>query len=149
MILTDLCQELKNWFERSKFVGQFEIKNGIITSLNDGDMGLLTDQYFRIIGSVFNDGVHQHPATDLVDETFEGAVWGMGIPKAVLDLAAEIEAWQNKYGSVDSQAMSPYNSESFGGYSYSKSKGGVSDGSVDATTWQGAFRSRLNQWRKI
>lgn len=147
-MLTELCQELKNWFEISKHVGSFKIENGTIISVNDGDIGLLDNQYFRIIGSVFNDGVHKNPADDLIDETFDGAVWCLGIPKEVISLSEDIEEWQNKYGGIDSEAMSPFVSESFGGYSYSKSDGG-SSGKTSSTTWQGAFSSRLNRWRKI
>jgi hypothetical protein len=85
----------------------------------------------------------------LTDEVFDGAIWLMAIPKDVLILSEEIDAWIEKYGGVDSVAMSPYNSESFGGYSYSKSGGGSSDGTSKAGTWQGAFATRLNEWRKI
>ena len=52
-MLTELCQELKNWFEREIHVGTFTIEGGQLT-----DCSFLQDgQYYRIIGSVFNDGV--------------------------------------------------------------------------------------------
>lgn len=148
MMITQVCQYLKNWFERATYTGSFEIRDGIITSFNDGDMGLLDGQYFRIIGSVFNDGVHKKgDETDVLDdETFTGAVWAMGVPKAVIALAAEIEVWQAKYGSIDSEAMSPFSSESFGGYSYTKSSG---SGNSDGAAWQSTFSARLAPWRKI
>ena len=149
MMLTELCHELNNYFERSKYIGKFEIKDGVITSLDDGNMGLLDGQYFRVIGSVFNDGVHQYPPEDLKDESFDGAVWTMAVPPEFLTLAEDIDKWQAMYGAVDSEAMSPFTSESFGGYSYSKSGGGTSDSTSNAGTWQGTFASRLNKWRKI
>lgn len=149
MMLTELCHELKNWFEREKYLGEFVIREGVLIPKDDDTIKIQTNQYFRIIGSVFNDGVHQFPASDLIDEEFEGAVWTLAIPKEVITLAEEIEAWQNKYGGIDSEAMSPFASESFGGYSYSKSGGGASDGTSNAGTWQGTFASRLNNWRKI
>lgn len=150
-MITQVCQYLKNWFDRAKFYGKFEIKDGRITSFNDGDMDLVKDQYFRIIGSVFNDGVHQKNESDVLrDEVFEGSVWAMGVPQVVISLVADIEAWQEKYGSTDSQAMSPFSSESFGGYSYSKSGGGASDGgSGSSGTWQSTFAAQLAPWRKI
>jgi glycosyltransferase involved in cell wall biosynthesis len=43
---------------------------------------------------------------------------------------------------------SPYSSESFGGYSYSKASGTDNHGN-DVTSWQSKFASRLNHWRKI
>lgn len=142
-MLTELCQELHNWFDRERLTGTFTIEGGNITApfLVDG-------QYFRIIGSLFNDGVWQYGAGGLTDETFDGAVWSMAIPKAVLDLAEEIDAWNAKYGGVEGVAMSPFTSESFGGYSYSKTSSGSSV-SAQAATWQQMFARRLNRWRKL
>ena len=141
-MLTELCQELRNWFDRDlpKWFGQFQIENRalVLDGLQDG-------QYFRIVGSVFNDGVHQYPATDLVDETFTGAIWAMAVPPAVVALASDISAWQEQYGAT---TVSPYTSESFGGYSYSKASGGSGAGG-STPTWQSTFAARLNRWRKI
>ena len=141
-MLTEICQELRNWFDISRHSGTFTIENGNI----DADF-LHSGQYFRIMGSIFNDGVHQYPATDLHDETFTGAVWALAIPKPVIELAEDISAWREKYEAADSAALSPYNSESFGGYSYAKSGSSLSGGSD--VSWRGAFRSRLNIWRKL
>lgn len=151
MMLTEICQYLKNWFDRdqAKYYGNFTISDGNI-SFADKEMDLIDGQYIRIIGSLLNDGVHLYPDTDMKDEQFKGAVWSMAVPPDFISMANEISAWQEKYGSIDSVAMSPYNSESFGGYSYSKSGGGSSEGGgSDAGTWKGAFASRLNPWRKI
>ena len=146
-MLTELCKEINNWFETDKYFGTFEIKDGVIT----GDYSLQDNQYFRIVGSVFNDGVYQYGEDlDLTDETFNGAVWAMAIPRDVIALAIDVKDWCDRYMTVDSPAMSPYNSESFGGYSYSKNSNGSSSGNVDLSgTWQGAFADRLNHWRKI
>ena len=146
-MLTELCQELRNWFDLERHNGTFTIEGGSITA-----PFLLSGQYFRVVGSVFNDGVHcfGDENDELTDETFDGAVWALGIPKAVLDLSREIDEWCNKYADVNSAAMSPFTSESFGGYSYSKSGGASTSGNAgDGATWQGTFRSRLNMWRKI
>lgn len=144
-MLTELCQELRNWFEREKHTGTFTIQDGNIAA----DF-LVPGQYFRIIGSIFSDGVHQYPASDLLDETFEGAVWTLAIPPHIVGLSEEIDAWRAKYEAVDSAAMSPFSSESFGGYSYSKSgTGSASGGGTTGGSWQTAFASKLNAWRKI
>ena len=149
-MLSEVCREIRNWFDKSRYIGDFVIANGTITSRNDGTMGLQDGQYFRIIGSVFNDGIYQYPATDLHDESFEGAVWALAIPKEIIDLSNDIDAWVAKYATVDSVNMSPYNSESFGGYSYSKSGGGSSSDSAHPSgTWKTVFADRLNRWRKI
>lgn len=149
-ILTELCQELRNWFDRNqpKYYGEFTIENGVL--ILSGDMSLKDGQYFRIIGSALNDGVHQYGVYGdaLEDEAFSGAVWAMAIPPAILTLVKDIEAWQDKYGGIDSAAMSPFASESFGGYSYSKSGAGSGSGSTSGG-WRSAFAGRLNPWRKI
>lgn len=139
-MLTELCQEIRNWFEVSKHFGTFTISGGELTDLADGS--LQDGQYFRIVGSVFNDGVHKYPASELTDETFTGAIWAMAVPPSVVALSNEITDWQNKYAEVVSN---PYQSESFGGYSYSKSSGS-GDGSLN---WQGVFADKLNKYRKI
>lgn len=142
-MLTDLCQELRNWFERKKFFGTFTIESGQI-NLPDGS--LQSGQYFRIVGSVFNDGVHQYQVNDLIDEEFEGAIWAMAVPPAVIDLSERITEWETKYGD---SVSSPYSSESFGGYSYQKASSGQGNAVSDNPTWRSTFASELNKWRKI
>lgn len=158
-MLTDICQYLRNWFDRNqpKLYGTFTVENGEITGTGKSADGthsplpdvLKTGQYIRIVGSVFNDGVHTFPNDEsLEDETFTGAVWGMAIPKAVIAIADDIKAWQSKYGGADSVAMSPFQSESFGGYSYSKGSGARASGG-SGVSWMDVFARRLSQWRKI
>lgn len=150
-MLSELCRELRNWFDRDQphLHGAFEIKNGTIADQDFTDV-IQNNQYFRIQGSVFNDGVYKYDdKLELTDELFVGSVALMAVPKEVLDLSAEIDAWQAKYGGVDSEAMSPFMSESFGGYSYSKSGGNGSAAGTGSASWQSAFGSRLNRWRKI
>ena len=139
-MLEQVLMHLKNWFLVPGGIheGTYTIEDGGITL-----PFLANGQYFRICGSVFNDGLHQYPASDLKAETFEGTVWALAVPQAVIDLASEIEAWETKNGDA---SVSPYQSESFGGYSYSKATDSASGGAV---TWQTAFRSRLNAWRKL
>ena len=147
-MLTLLCQELHNWFDRNqpKWFGKFTITSDGTISFDGSGFELKDGQYFRIVGSTFNDGVHMFPASDAVAEVFEGSVWGMAVPPSVVSLATQIQQWIDKYGGVDSVAMSPYNSESFGGYSYSKGSTGGSDG---AGTWRSVFASELRPWRKL
>lgn len=140
-MLEQVLSEIHNWF-------QVDIRHGTYT-IQDGGIALpfLRDgQYFRIVGSVFNDGLHQYgPAMELLqDETFTGAVWALAVPKAVVELAREISAWQKKYGAV---IESPYTSENFGGYSYSKASG--AGDSTGSGSWQAAFRAQLNPYRKL
>lgn len=152
LTLTELCEEMNNWFEYARFYGQFEISDGKITSFNDGSI-LKDGQYFRIIGSVFNDGVHQYGndgnGFSLTGEVFSGSVWIMAVPQTVIALANDIDAWRAKFEDVESSNMSPYNSESFGGYSYSKSGGGSGSGSGASGTWQSSFANRIKRYRRL
>lgn len=145
--LTEVCANIKNYFLRSDT--DIKRRTFTITSGTAPLDSLLDGQYFRIVGSVLNDGVWQNTAEDLAQlrpETFTGEVWSMSVPRDFEDLCVEISAWRDKNESADSAAMSPFTSESFGGYSYSK--GGTSNGGT-AVTWQAQFRSRLNTYRRI
>ena len=139
-MLEQVLMHLNNWFLVPGGIHEdaYTIKDGSIALpfLQNG-------QYFRICGSVFNDGLHRYPAADLTDEAFEGTVWALAVPQAVASLADEIDAWETKNGAA---AVGPYQSESFGGYSYTKATDTHTGGAV---TWQSAFRNRLNAWRKI
>lgn len=118
--------------------GTFEIKNGTIA------LPVLNGQYFRIVGSVFNDGVYKYGEDlELTDEKFNGAVWALAIPSALLELVNEITNWSEKNKDA---INSPYQSESFGGYSYTKASDSETGGAV---SWQTVFRSQLSNWRKI
>ena len=137
MDLTNLCAELRNYFETEKRFGTFTISGGSISPsdfLQDG-------QYFRIVGSVFNDGVHRHPAHDLTDETFDGAVWAMAVPPAVIELLQKIQEFE----AATANAPTAYTSESFGGYSYTK----ATDENGLPVGWRSVFKSELNRWRKL
>lgn len=158
-MLTELCEYLKNWFveDQDKHIGTITITGGEITArddlymIADKQIEPVNGQYIRVIGSIFNDGVHQYPDYDMQDETFKGAVWLMRVPPAVIALAADIEAWKAKYMGIDSPLMGPFTSESFGGYSYSKSGIGASafTNASGISGWQAAFADRLEPWRKI
>ena len=149
-MLTEICAEIKNYFtyyDKDRHIGDFAIVDGQITP----PIAMPTD-YIRIVGSHLNDGVHKlsDEADVLQDEgTFHGAIWIMSPPKAFLQLASEIAEWQAKNGGVDSAAMSPFNSESFGGYSYSKSGSGAGGGSNSGSAdWRSAYASRLAIYRR-
>ena len=138
-MLTELCAELRNYFEvpNGRHFGKFTISGGSIVPLDFLQEG----QCFRIVGSVFNDGVYQYPAASLTDEVFEGAVWAMAVPPTLIALAAEIE----EYNKSDVGKPSPFTSESFGGYTYAKAM----DANGAPIGWQKVFASRLNKWRKL
>lgn len=141
-MLEAVLTHLKNWFVVPCGVheGMYTIENSTLELpfLQNG-------QYYRICGSVFNDGLHKYGdiADKLQNETFTGTVWALAIPKAVIDLAEKIEEWQTKNGET---VTSPFTSESFGGYSYTK----ATDSTTGAVaTWETVFCAQLNPYRKL
>lgn len=145
--LTEICANIKNYF----LANDSDIKRGTFT-ITSGAVPLtsiLPGAYFRINGSKLNNGVWCNEATDLAKlrpETFTGEIWLMSVPRDFEALCVEIDAWRAKYEAADSVNMSPFTSESFDGYSYSK---GSSGGTGAAVSWQSQFRGRLNTYRRI
>lgn len=141
-----VCDAIHNYFTRrnnrqyDRWSGTFTITDGVL------ELDLQPGNYFLIRGSDFNDGVHIYPADDLTDETFTGTIYKMVPPKAFLTLVDEISAWETKYGSA---VNSPFQSESFAGYSYTKKGGSNADGTDSTASWQSTFASSLSQWRKL
>ena len=142
-MLEEVLRYLKNWFEVERHCDTYEIKDEGITL-----PFLLPNQYYRIDGSLFNDGLHKYkdPLDVLVDETFEGSITAMAVPPAVVKIAAEINAWIDKNENSAVPLDSPFESESFAGYSYTRAK---DQNGNSIRSWQQAFRTRLNPWRKI
>lgn len=139
-VIDQICAFIHNYFVRGVDRGTFTISGGAL------EVPMLVEgQYYHISGSRFNDGIHQY-GDPLTDETFEGEIWDMRPPRHFLDLVDEITAWQQQYGSA---AAGPYQSESFGGYSYTLKSGTTASGADVGAGWQGVFRSRLNEWRKL
>lgn len=153
-MLTELCAYLRNYFladnqnpDKYIFHGTYTVEGGQMQALSF----LVPGQYYRVIGSVFNDGVWQYQPTGkapaMTDETFTGTIWAMCVPPAFLALADEIKDWTV----ANADALnSPYQSESFGGYSYSKASGGGAGGSGSAGwSWEDQFAARLAPYRRL
>ena len=148
-MLTEVCQNLKNYFTFDQFIGKISIIGGEL-HCNGKPITIKPGQYYCIIGSVFSDGVWLYDSEAPQDEDFDGAIWTMAVPAALLSIIEEMKEWQSKNGGVESSMMSPFQSESFGGYSYSKSSGsgsGSTEGSAPSAF--SVYAKRLNIWRKI
>ena len=133
-MLEEILAHINNYFVVSKQKGGYEISNGIISL-----PFLQTNQYFQIVGSLFNDGVYKYPVSGLTDESFTGEVRAMAVPPAVIALSETINEFAN------ANKPSAYTSESFGGYAYSKA---TNENGV-AAQWQDVFAKQLNRWRKL
>ncbi len=138
-MLEQILRYLNNWFVADVQQGEFTVEGNyiLLPFLQDG-------QWFRIVGSVFNDGVYRYTA-DLhlpADEVFSGAIWALAVPSAVAEVADEVTAWQARYSET---LDSPYSSESFSGSSYSYTK---KSGDEAEVTWETKFAARLAPYRK-
>jgi len=134
--IADVMRKCNNFFVYAHEAGDFAIVDGAIT-LPERKPG----QYYMISGSIFNDGVHDS-CEGLTDEKFYGVIKYLAIPQDFLNLVYEVQMWEQKYGAV---ADSPYKSESFGGYTYTKD-----DSSGGALAWYDipSIKCRLAHWRK-
>ena len=140
-MLETVLSHLHNWFPVKGAVrcGEFEIVSGELSV----DF-LMPGQYFRIKGSVFNDGLHRYPYDDvnsLVDEVFTGEIWPLAVPKAVVELSQEIAEYRKNNPDTDKV------SESFGGYAYTRAQ--TTRGGTSTTGgWTAVFASRLSAYRR-
>lgn len=136
-MLDEILAHLRNYFVSSVVSGIFEIKNGVITPFD-----LPEGQYFRIVGSVFNDGVH-NSMEDLTDEVFRGEIWALAIPRSLVLLSEEISV----YNESEEAKPTSYASESyFGQYSYTRATDAAG---MPLSDWRTIFAKKLNRWRKI
>nr|DAG60609.1 MAG TPA: hypothetical protein [Caudoviricetes sp.] len=141
-MLEELMRECRNYFL---------IPGGVhpdTYTIKDGSIALpflRVGQYFRIVGSTFNDGVYQYEDFTLVDETFTGAVWVLAVPQEFERLAENIQKWRTEYEDTQN---SPFQSESFGGYSYSLKSDSGSYGS-SLVGWRRTFANDIRKWRKL
>ena len=132
-MIESVLQYLNNWFVVARYDDTYTIEDGNLTL-----PFLVNGQYFRVVDSLLNDGVYQYPA-ELADETFNGSIWALAVPKGVITITTEITAWQEKNGNVG-----PYSSESFAGYSYSR----ATNAKGAFMGWQDVFAARLAPWKK-
>ena len=145
-ILEQVLGSIHNWFERESFpVKGCSVTDGALPA----SVPIPDGVWYRIQGSYLNDGMHLKgdESEGLVDETFDGTITTHVIPKALLSIVEEISVWSESKGSV---ANGPYQSESFGGYSYTMKGSSTASGTnAPSTGWRAVFAGRLNQWRKL
>lgn len=136
-MLEKILDYIHNYFVKEIHRGKFKIESNALTV----DF-LQSGQYYKIVGSVFNDGVHKYDNNEtLVDEEFNGEIRAMAVPLAVINLAQEVADWES-----ENDPQSPFISESFGGYSYTKGKSSDTGGPLG---WRDVFKDELNHWRKL
>ena len=129
--LAAVMRHIRNYFERGRIDGVITITGGVVSPA-------VASPYVCIVGSAYHDGVHAVTGgaidSALPDETFDGRVWLLYPPREIIQLAAEIAAFD---------ATSPAGamiSESLGEYSYTRAHDWRTGG---AATWETVFDPHL------
>lgn len=143
MDIETVLKECNNFFYRTKEVDRFTIADGNIEVIGT----YLVGQYIRISNSMANDGIYKIESivdskifiTGLIDETFEGTIYGLAIPKSFINLVTDIETYDS------GKTKSNTTSESFNNYSVSYAK----DKNGSPLQWQGIFKSELDTFRQM
>lgn len=127
--------------------GSFTIKDGIIAVNDTYRIG----QRIMVQGSLFNDGIYR--IEDIVDdwlkidsegdENFYGWVYGMAIPRGLIELSERIRDYNDEVAK-NPKALA-LTSESYRGYSYTRATG--QNGS--AASWKEIFASELDTYRRM
>lgn len=148
-MLQQVLEHIHNRFIKRTHIGEYSISGGTISPIDF----LIDGQRFWIVGSILNDGIYTYHAdgctndddtgaAGFADEDFSGEICALAVPASVVALSAEILGWENKYGDI---VNSPYTSEAFGGYSYTRTSARNGAGGAG---WQDVFADRLRTWRK-
>ena len=142
--ITHMCCLLKNYFTDSKhiFHGTYTIRDKTISA-----EFVQNNQYFRISGSVFNDGVYCNTPEDLErlrDETFTGAIWVMSVPAGFIELCDDAERFKSKITEI-SAIFEGYTSESWGGYTYTL----PTSAPAFIQDWQYRIKQGMNAYRRL
>lgn len=162
-----LCAECNNYHDYDRKYGTYTIENGIITL-----PFLAENQFFRIVGSKFNDGVYIYVKDGIVcrASTWEEAIdadynwldlrqqyWGDIAGHDLIDETFTGSIWAMNmpraffdlskeiaaYNATDAAKTTPYTSENISGYySYSKA-------SADSNIWFNVFAHKLKRWKKV
>lgn len=141
-IIDELCRELRNYFIRTEVSGGWTIDGGALLP----PVPMVDGQYYCIGGSLFNDGVHRWPDADLTDETFTGTIWTMALPVGFVALASQIAEYRAKWDSMAAEGKwTGFQSESFGGYSYTL----PSDAPVELREMASRIVAAKRQYRRV
>lgn len=178
LTLEAILEYCHNWFcyPGKIYRDEYTIADGVLSGASRDLSDILQDgQYYRIVGSVFNDGLHLYRDTGsgnsdsdnqpddgesdgtVTDESGTGGAADGLVDETfsgavwALAIPRKVLALAGEIADWQSKyqdaANSPFAMESFAGYSYTKASGGTSDGGSGG--WQTVFRGRLVRWRKL
>lgn len=144
-MLEKVLYHLHNWFVRERLeLGDASISDGQLPE--EAAEAVPVGAYYRIQGTLLNDGLYLRGEEELRDEESDMVVSVLAIPRPLLSLVDEIDAWQQKNGAATD---GPYYQEQFGDYKYTL-KGFSTYGSANGIDgWRLAFRDQLTPFRKM
>ena len=160
-----ICGETHNYFEESKVINDYTIENGRISL-----PFLIDGQFFRIVGSHFNDGVYVYTDGYIISDaswnnvlednidwsSISDDTWGDLKHAELIDETFHGAIWPmcvprafiqlskeiEEYNNSDAGKASPYLSENISGH-YSYTKANASD-----SAWQKVFADKLRRYKK-
>lgn len=141
-----ILKEVNNYFYKTVEYSKFEIRNNKIKVKGN----YFPNQFIKVENSIMNDGIYkiisfenqEIEIENTIDEEFEGAIYGLAIPKDFIELIKEIEEYQKMNPISKSNVIS----ESYlNGYSYTMATN--SNGQISG--WQDVFKSKLDTYRRI
>lgn len=139
-IVADVMRHLNNYFESGYLKQTFRITGGVISPGECFRPG-----YVAVSGSFYHNGVWILKEDGTLegdqgkDESFCGKIWFLNPPQGFLALCEEIGKFAEK------TPAGAFESESFEGYSYTRTKG--KNGLVIG--WEDAFQKKLMPYRKM
>lgn len=142
--ITRMCGLLRNYFTDKEhiFHGTYTIRDKVLST-----NFVKNNQYFRITGSAFNNGVFCNNPDDLKrlrDETFTGAIWVMAVPEDFIELCDEAERFKAKIAEISGN-FEGYTSESWGGYTYTL----PTSAPAFIQEWQCHIKQGMNMYRRL
>lgn len=135
--VADVMRQCRNFFETGWADGTFDISGNALPEFEDG--------FIYISGSRYHDGVWYvsggyltgRDVGGIPDESFTGRVWVLSPPLDFLDTVKAIQEYDEK------NPVGAYQSESFGGYSYTRGGNGNGGG------WRETFADALTPYRRM
>jgi hypothetical protein len=156
-MLAEVCAYIHNYFLKKEkmrvvyYQRTYTISGGML-SLDFMKEG----QRFLLTGSDLNDGVYTYHTNGIMnddennsaylqDEVFSGTICPMAVPKELIDLCGEISEWNARNAAA---LNSPFQSESFNGYSYTLKSDLSGEAGSNDPPWAAQFAAQLEKWRK-
>lgn len=152
--ITEMMEYCNNHFLCTVETPQLTFKDTASVYTIEGVLGeeYLVGQYIYIYGSKLNDQAYKIKAVatnkltveeSVLNETSDDVViFGCAVPKSFITLESDISNWDSKNGGLEGITAERIDD-------YSISFGGTSGGGSGVDGWQGAFSSRLNNYRRI